>query len=73
MLVQLLSGQVVSYFGELWLMRRHCGGITSVMSYMQIAVGLTAADGHRELVGIWNWELHHRVRPYGVICVLQAC
>ena len=39
MLVQLLSGQVFSHFGELWLAWSHGGGITSGMSDIQIAVG----------------------------------
>jgi len=39
MLVQLLSGQVFSHFGELWLAWSHGGSITSGVSYIQIAVG----------------------------------
>jgi len=37
--VQLLSGQVFSHFGELWLAWSHDGGITSGMSYIEITVG----------------------------------
>jgi len=36
--VQLLSGQVFSHFGELWLAWSHSGGITSGTSYIEIAV-----------------------------------
>ena len=39
MRVQLLDGQVFSHFGELWLAWSHSGGITSGMSYIEIAVG----------------------------------
>jgi len=39
MCVSLLSGQVFSHFGELWLAMSHGGGITSGMSYIKIAVG----------------------------------
>ena len=41
MLVRLLSEQVFSYFGELWLAWSHGGGISSGMSYMEIAVELS--------------------------------
>jgi len=37
--VGLLSGQAFSHFGELWLAWSHGGGITSGMSYIEIAVG----------------------------------
>ena len=37
MLVRLLLGQVFAQFGELWLSWSHGGGITSGMSYIQIA------------------------------------
>jgi len=39
MRVRLLSGQVFSRFGELWLAWSHGGGIISGMSYIEIAVG----------------------------------
>jgi len=39
MLVRLLSGQVFSHFGELWLAWSHGGGITSEMSYIKIVEG----------------------------------
>jgi len=39
MRVRLLSGQVFSHFGELWLTGSHGGGITFGMSYIEIAVG----------------------------------
>jgi len=38
-LVQLLSGQIFSHFGKLWLAWSLGGGITSGMSYIQIASG----------------------------------
>jgi len=38
MSVRLLSGQVFSHFGELWLTGSQGGGITSGMSYTEIAV-----------------------------------
>jgi len=37
--VRLLSGQVISNFDELWLAWNHGGGITSGMSYKEVAVG----------------------------------
>jgi len=40
MRIQLLSGQVIFHFGELWLVESHGGGITSGMSYIEIAVGI---------------------------------
>jgi len=39
MRVRLLSRQVFSHFGELWLAGSHGGGITSRMSYIEITVG----------------------------------
>jgi len=60
--VRLLSGQVFSHFGELWLAGSHSGGITS---------GMYAS--RQGLVGSWNWGRGRRVRPYGGICILQAC
>jgi len=41
MRVRLLSGQVFSHFGELWFAGSHGGDITSGMSHMEIAVGLS--------------------------------
>ena len=37
--VHLLSGQAFSHFREFWLAWSHGGGITSGMSYIEIAVG----------------------------------
>jgi len=37
MRIRLLSGQVFSHFGELWLAASHGGGITSGMSYFYTA------------------------------------
>jgi len=39
MRVRLLSGQVFSHFGELWIAWSHGGGISSGMSYTEITVG----------------------------------
>jgi len=39
MRVRLLSRQVFSHFGELWLAGSHGGGITSGIIYIEIAVG----------------------------------
>jgi len=39
MRVRLLSGQVFSHLGELWLAGSHVGDITSGMSYIHIAPG----------------------------------
>jgi len=44
--VRLLSGQVLSHFGEFWLAWSHGSGITSGMSYIEIAV---------RLLGSRNW------------------
>jgi len=70
-LLRLLSGQVFSHFGELWLAGSLGGGITSGMSYIEIAVGQS------ELVAVAWWAFGiggaRRVRPYSGICVLQAC
>jgi len=52
MLLRLLSGQVVCHFGELWLALSHGGGITSRMSYIQIAPGEKIS--RRGSVGSWN-------------------
>jgi len=66
-----LSGQVFSHFGELWLAWSHGGGITSGMICMEIAVGQSELGA----VAWWAFgtEARHSVRPYGGICVLQAC
>jgi len=51
MRVRLVSGQIFSHSGELWLAGSHGGGITSGMSYIENrseAVGI----GRRGLVGI---------------------
>jgi len=64
MCVWLLSGQVFSHFGELWLAGSHGSGITSGMSCIQIAPGgkMPTYQSHlgnktswRGLVGSWNW------------------
>ena len=73
MLVRLLSGQVFSHFGELRLAWSHGGGITSGMSYIQIAVGPRSSGGRRGSICSRNWGRRRREMPYGGICVLQAC
>jgi len=37
--VRLLSGHVFSHFGEFWPAGSHGGGITSEMSYIEVAMG----------------------------------
>jgi len=59
--VGLLSGQVFSHFGELWLAWSHGGGITSEMSYIEIAVGQSELGA----VAWWNWG--RRRRAGGVV------
>ena len=39
MRIRLLSGQVFFHFGELWLAGSHGGGNTSLMGYIEVAVG----------------------------------
>ena len=51
MLIRLLSGQVFSHFGELWLSGSHGGGITSGMSYIEVAVGQS------ELGAVARWAV----------------
>jgi len=43
MRVRLVSGMSFSHFDELWLAWSHGGGITSGMSYIEIAVGQLGA------------------------------
>jgi len=67
MLVRLYT---ISHFDGLWLAWIHSCGITSGMSYIQIAVGQSELGAvARWTVGIGGAGL---VRPYGGICVLQA-
>jgi len=52
-LVRLLSGMSFSHFDEFWLTWSHGGGITSGMSYIEIAVGqskLGAAASHESQI-----------------------
>jgi len=51
--VRLLSGQVFSHFGELWLAGSHGGGITSGMSYRnwQLASHLLRNELYRDRSG----------------------
>jgi len=66
--VGLLSGQVFSPFGEHWLAGSHGGGgITSGMN----GSGGTTASVYG--MGIGNWQRRRCLRPYGGVCVLQAC
>jgi len=69
MRVWLLSGQVFSHFGELWLAWSHGGGITSRMSN----AGTKYRSQRRGLLGSQNWGRRHFIRLYGGICILQAC
>jgi len=54
--VRLLSGQVFSHFGELWLARSHGGGITSGMSYIEVAVGQSELGAAPSRKTVW-WDL----------------
>jgi len=64
MRVRLLSGQIFSHFGELWLVGSHGGSITSGMSYIHIAPGKKKTNiqiipekktSRRGSLGSWNW------------------
>jgi len=71
MLVQLVSGQVFSHFGKIWLAWSYGGGITSGMSYIEITVGKSKLGTMaRWAAGIGG---ACRVRPYDRVCILQAC
>ena len=50
--LRLLSRQVFSHFGELWLAWSYGGGITSGMTYIQIAPGKKFRGEARWAVGI---------------------
>jgi len=66
--VGLLSGQVFSPFGEHWLALSHGGGgITSGMN----GSGGRSATVHG--MGIGKLGRRRCLRPYGGVCVLQAC
>jgi len=67
MRVGLLSGQVFSPIGEHWLVGSHGGGITSGMN----GSGGRSASVHG--MGIGNPGRRRCLRPYGGVCVLQAC
>jgi len=54
--VRLLSGQVFSHSGELWLAWSHGGGITSGMSYIQIALGQSELGVAVSRKAVW-WDL----------------
>ena len=72
-----LSEQVFSLFGELWIGsrgvtgRRHkeLGLVGPVVSQRMFLLGHL----RRRSVGIGNWGRRRCLRPYGGICVLQAC
>jgi len=66
--VGLLCEQVFSPSGEHWLAGSHGGG--GIISGMNRSGG-RAASGHG--MGIWNWGRRRCLRPYGGVCVLQAC
>jgi len=64
MRVRLLSGQVFSHFGERWLAWSHGGGITSGMSYIEVAVRQSELGAvARWAVGIGGGGVAY-VRPY---------
>jgi len=72
--VGLLSGQVFSPFGEHWLVGSHGGGGISRrpgMGSADRAVVICAYD--RGSLGIGNCGWRRCLRPYGGICILQAC
>ena len=54
--VGLLSGHVFCHFGELWLGWIHGGGITSVMSYIKVAMGQSELEVAASLKAAW-WNL----------------
>jgi len=63
-----------SYFGELWLAGSHGGGITSGMSICNVHPGASVQQQRAAAaVDIRNWGRRRCLRPYGGICVLQAC
>jgi len=76
MRARLLSGQVFSHFGELWLAGSHGGGITSRMyaatNWMQAAAPSDARWGFGNGCRGWAGRRHY-LRPCGGICDLQAC
>jgi len=47
----MLSEQVCSHFVELWLAWNHGGGITSWMSYIQVAMGPRSSSGRAPWLG----------------------
>jgi len=53
MLVRPLSAMSFSHFGELWLAGSYGGGITSEMSYMEIALGQSELGA----VAWWAFEI----------------
>jgi len=71
MRVGLLSGQVFSPFGEDWLAGSHAGGGISRAGRLRRVMSVSQL--RRQSLGIGNWGRRRRVRPYGGVCVLQAC
>jgi len=81
--VGLLSGQVFSPLGEDWLAGSHRGGgITSHIMrccYEILFRWVMPIPRHKywsqrqRWVGIRNWWRRRPLRPYGGVCVLQAC
>ena len=53
MLVRLLSWQVLSHVGELWLAWSHGCGITSGMSYIEVAVGQSKLGAVASRKAVW--------------------
>jgi len=56
MRVRLLSGMSFSHFGELWLAGSQGGGITSGMSYIEVAVGQSELGSAASRKAVW-WDL----------------
>ena len=70
-LVGLLSGQVFSRFGEDWLAGSHGGGGISRAGRLRRVESVSQLS--RRSLGIEIWGQRRYVRPYGGVCVLQAC
>jgi len=85
----LSSGMSLSHFGELWLTWSHGGSITSGMRYgrkiPERSLGspkllvrlLSKSHPGKNISCEARWAVRiegaHRIRPYGGICILQAC
>jgi len=80
--VRLLSREVFSHFGELWIAGSDGNGITSEMSCIEVAVGQTELGlmivGHLELragasrKAVW-WDLRLASLLTHLFCTFVAC